>query len=150
MTSKGYLFSKTRTELKDSVQKFLPETVVYNIFDFEYDAAEYQHISGKKFQLLWVVHHDESIPILSLTDGASIKENCIYIRHNDSTREENHNQIQALINKRITRSMQTPKSRKLNEHLSELEALCRRKSVHHSLLELFDPIHPMQRFYKFS
>ena len=90
--------------------------VAYNIFDFEYDAAEYQHISGKKFQLLWVEHNDESIPILSLADGTSVMRNRIYVRQNDSTREANHDQVQALINKRITRSMQTPKSRKLNEH----------------------------------
>ena len=146
---KGLPALKDKTELKDSVQKFLPETVTYDIFDFEYDAAEYQPISGKKFQLLWVVHNDESIPMLSLADGASIKRNRIYVRHNNSTREADHDQVQALINKRITRSMQTPKSRKLNEHLSDLETLHRQKPVHFSLLERFDPMHPMQRFDKF-
>ena len=147
--TKGLTALEDKTKLKDSVQKFLPEMVAYNIFDFEYDAAEYQHISGKKFQLLWVEHNDESIPILSLADGTSVMRNRIYVRQNDSTREANHDQVQALINKRITRSMQTPKSRKLNEHLSDLETLHRQKPVHFSLLERFDPMHPMQSFDKF-
>lgn len=146
---RGLIVLKDKTKLKDSVKKFLPESVAYNIFDFEYDAAEYKEISGKKFQLLCVRHDDESIPILSLSDGASIKRNRIYVRHNNSTREADHNQVQALIHKRITSSRQTPKSRKLHEHLSELEALYRKQPVRRSLLELFDPAHPMQRFSDF-
>lgn len=147
--TKGLSALEDKTKLKDSVQRFLPETVVYDIFDFEYDAAEYQHINGKKFQLLWVEHNDESIPMLSLADGSSIEGNRIYVRHNGSSREASHEQVQALINKRIRRSMQTPKNRKLNEHLSDLQALYMKKPKHFPLLELFDPTNPMQRFDKF-
>lgn len=145
--AKGLSVLKDRTELKDSVQKFLPETVAYDIFDFEYNTTEYQHINGKKFQLLWVIHSAESIPILSLADGDSVKRNRIYVRHNDSTREANHDQVQTIINKRIKSIVQTPKSRKLNEHLSELETLCRYKPKND--LYFLYPFDRMRSFYLF-
>ena len=53
---KGLSTLTDKTQMKDSLQKFLPKTVSYNIFDFEYDAAEYQSLRGKKFQLLLVMH----------------------------------------------------------------------------------------------
>ena len=70
---RGLPVLEDKTALKDAVQKFLPETVAYEIFDFEYSASDYQHISGKRFQLLSVVHNDEHVPILSLADGTSVK-----------------------------------------------------------------------------
>ena len=142
---KGLPSLTDKTELKDSLKKFLPKTVAYNIFDFEYNAPEYQHLIGKNFQLLLVVHEDGSIPILSLADGASVKRDRIYVRHNDSTREADHDQVQELINKRITRSMQTPKSRELKEHLSDLETLYKQKSPDFVILSF----NPMQGFYRF-
>jgi hypothetical protein len=49
---KGLPTLEDKTVLKDSVQKFLPETVAYEIHDFEYTDSEYQQLKGKKFQIL--------------------------------------------------------------------------------------------------
>ena len=78
-----------KTKLKDSVQKFLPETIAsaYEIHDFEYTESEYPQIKGKKFQVLFVISNPDVVPLLSLAEGTSIKPNRIYVRHNNSTRE---------------------------------------------------------------
>ena len=136
---KGLSTLTDKTQMKDSLQKFLPKTVAYNIFDFEYDAAEYPSLMGKKFQLLLVMHDGESIPILSLAESTSVKRNRIYVRHNDSTREANHDQVQELINKRITRSMQSPKNREIKEHLSDLKTLYEEQNMQHFLIPVISP-----------
>jgi len=116
-----------KTSLKDSVKKFLPETVAYEIHDFEYADSEYQQIKGKKFQVLLVVSNPDVLPVLSLAEGTSVKRNRIYVRHNSSSREAEHSEVQELIRKRLERSRQTPRSRELQEQLSQLEALYERK-----------------------
>lgn len=142
---KGLSALKDTTDLKDSLQKFIPNTVSYEIFDFEYDASDYEHLIGKKFQLLYVEHNDEYIPVLSLADGNTVKRNRIYVRHNDSTREADHDQVQELINKRIRKSMQIPRSRKLEDHLSDLETLYIQRALFMSQM----PSSPMREFGEF-
>lgn len=127
--AKGLSVLKDKTEIMDFLQKFIPKTVDYNIFDFEYDDSEYQYIKNKKFQLLWVVHNDESVPALSLADGDSIGRGRIYVRHNNSTREADDDQVQELIDKRIRKSMQTPRNRKLEDHLLDLKTLYIERSL---------------------
>ena len=96
---KGLKTLKDKTKLKDSLQVFLPQSIGYEIFDFEYDSSEYNNLIGKKFQILLVRCNEDIIPVLSLSAGGSLHRNRIYIRHNDSTREADHEQVQQLINK---------------------------------------------------
>lgn len=124
---KGLHSLEDKTSLKDSLQKYLPQSVGYDVFDFEYDSSEYNNLVGKKFQILLVICNEDAVPVLSLADGKSLHRNRIYVRHNDSTREADHEQVHQLIAKRIKRSQQTPKSRELKEHLSDLEVLYRRR-----------------------
>ena len=124
---KGLQTLEDKTSLKDSIQKFLPQSVGYDVFNFEYDSSEYNNLIGRKFQLLMVICNEDAVPVLSLADSKSLLRNRIYIRHNNSTREADHEQVHQLIDKRIKRSQQTPKSRELKEHLSELEELHRQR-----------------------
>ncbi len=124
---KGLQSLKDKTKLKDSLQGYVPQSVGYDVFDFEYKSSEYSNLIGKKFQILLVKYNENAIPVLSLAAGGSLHRNRIYIRHNDSTREADHEQVQRLIDKRINRSQQTPKSRELKEHLSELKELYRQR-----------------------
>ena len=127
---KGLQTLKDKTKLKDSLQGYLPQSVGYDVFDFEYKSSEYSNLIGKKFQIFLVKCNEDAVPVLSLADGGSLHRNRIYVRRNDSTREADHEQIQRLIEKRINRTQQTPKSRELKEHLSDLEVLYRRRSPH--------------------
>jgi predicted HTH transcriptional regulator len=140
-----------KTKLKDSVQKYLPQTIAsaYEIHDFEYTESEYQQLNGKKFQVLLVVSNPDVVPLLSLTEGTSIKANRIYVRHNNSTREAEHSEVQALINKRIEWLMQSPVGRELHDHLAQLEALYARKLPQTSSSAYEAIFGPKAGFYRF-
>lgn len=145
---KGLQTLKDKTKLKDSLQGYLPQSVGYDVFDFEYDSSEYSNLIGKKFQILLVICNEDAIPVLSLADGKSLHRNRIYVRHNDSTREADHEKVHQLIDKRIKRSQQTPKSRELKEHLSDLEVLYRRRAPEIFSLGRLDSI-SMRGYYGF-
>jgi predicted HTH transcriptional regulator len=123
---KGMDAIQVKTQLKDSVKKFLPESIAYEILDFEYSESEYAQLVGKKFQVLLVVHNPDIIPALALVDGAEVNANRIYVRKNNKSTEADHSDLQELIRIRLKQSMQTPASRKLQEHLAELESLYER------------------------
>ena len=136
---KGLKTLKDKTKLKDSLQVYIPQSIDYDIFDFEYDSSEYSNLIGKKFQILLVKCNEDVIPVLSLSDGGSLHRNRIYIRHNDSTREADHEQVQQLIDRRINRSQQTPKSRELKEHLLDLEALYQKRRPNFLTIGILGP-----------
>lgn len=137
---KGLKTLKDKTKLKDTLQVFLPQSISYEIFDFEYDSSEYNNLIGKKFQILLVRCNEDIIPVLSLSASGSLHRNRIYIRHNDSTREADHEQVQQLIDRRINRSQQTPKSRELKKHLLDLETLHQRRKPEFLTIGILDPM----------
>lgn len=121
---KGMTRKKDKTDLKDSVEKFLPDNVEYDFHDFEYTESEYETLKGKAFQILFVRREPRCIPFLSLADGSDIKRNRVYIRRNASSTEANHADLQGLIDTRLSASMESNGIREFEEHLGQLSALC--------------------------
>ncbi len=112
-----------KTNIKDSIKKYLPPTLQYEIHDFKYTDSEYQKLKGKYFQVLFVPFDPSSIPYLSLAEGSNIKRNRIYTRINNASTEADYFKVQNIIEKRLQEERKTPKSRELIIHLSDLEAL---------------------------
>ncbi|MEA5490198.1 MULTISPECIES: helix-turn-helix domain-containing protein [Pseudanabaena] len=137
-----------KTEIKNRVKKYIPESVLYDIYDFDYSESEYSKLTGKKFQVLHVNYNPNIIPVLAIAEGDSLRPNAVYIRHNNSSSEANYSQLQSMINKRIEDSRQPTKGRALKEHLSELEALYEKNSRFASIRSPFETSLKAD-FYKF-
>jgi predicted HTH transcriptional regulator len=125
---KGLDHLEDKTNIKAAIKKYVPESVAYEIHDFEYSDSDYERIKGKKFQVLTVLHKPKLIPVLSLSDGSSIWRNRVYVRSNTSSTEADNDQLQKLISQRLAAEAQPMRGRELAEHLSELEALYNKAS----------------------
>ncbi len=146
---KGVPNLEDKTKLQDGVKKYIPESVLYAIHDFEYSDSEYLQLKGKKFQVMLVVHDPSLIPVLSLADGKQLNRNRIYVRANNSSTEANHAQVETIITKRIEHSLKPAKGRELEEHLAELEALYKKDFPNIGILPMAMPFQPKAEFYQF-
>lgn len=123
LTSKGLSELKDKSDIEKSVSHYLPNSLNYEVHDFNYTASEYPEIIGKSFQVMIVEHDSKRIPNLSKKEGDGIKDNVIYIRRGTSSTEANHEEIQNLINDRIDSGHSTRNILELEEHLEQLSTL---------------------------
>lgn len=146
---KGVNAIEDKTAVKESIKKYLPETVSFEIHDFEYRDSEYSAIKGKAFQVLFVVHDDLVVPVLSLAEGSSIKRNRIYVRSGNSSTEADHAAVQNLIDKRLAAGAQPEQLRDLKEHISQLYALYEYKLPDFVSFAYLGPYAGKAGFYRF-
>jgi predicted HTH transcriptional regulator len=119
----GLASLKEKTEVKKSVQSYLPEKINWDIHNFEYNESEYNSIKGKKFQVLIVEDTPHFLPFLSLRDGTELKKNRIYYRGKTNTEEATYEQVQEIISRRIDTSFSTTKAMQFRDHLNQLKEL---------------------------
>lgn len=123
LVSLGLNSLKDKTDIKKSVQTFIPEKLVWDIHNFEYNESEYNEIKGRKFQVLIVENTPDYIPFLSLREGDQIKKNEIYYRSVINTEKATHEQVQEIINRRIETGYSTTKEMEFKAHLVQLSDL---------------------------
>ncbi len=98
---KGLSEIKDKAVVSNEIKKYISSNLKYEIYDFSYEASEYEALSGKKFQMLVVEDNPEFIPFLSKKESSSLKLNTIYIRRGTSCETANEEEIQFMINRRI-------------------------------------------------
>ncbi|MDG4867663.1 ATP-binding protein [Guyparkeria sp. 1SP6A2] len=125
----GSLESTGLTEFKDkadvgkSLRKYVPGTVDYDIFDFEFNGSEYKPIEGKRFQVVLVEYEPTRLPFVALKGSKDLKDNIVYVRSGTESLEANHEQLERLINERIETGYSSSKEMDLSEHLEQLKIL---------------------------
>lgn len=112
-----------KTAVKQGVQKYLPDTLDFNIYDFAYTESEYPAIKGKRFQAVLIEDRPGLLPFMSPADGESISSTAIYLRDGAESKPANHLQLQRILNRRIETMHSTRRELSLREHLDELELL---------------------------
>lgn len=123
LETRGIATIADKTQLKNSIAKYLPTSVEFEIHDFAYLDSEYVSLKGKSFQVLFVECDPNSIPVLSLAETTNLFRNRIYVRSNNSTTEADHSTVQSLIERRINASLPSKPLRNLKLHLEQLSAL---------------------------
>jgi len=118
---------KDKAEITQGLSKYLPNTIVWEVFNFPYEASEYPKLKGKKFQVLLVEYDPQLIPFLCLKAGKDIKENIVYVRSGTCTTEATHDDLQGIINKRIATGYSSKHVLELSEHLQQLKELYKQK-----------------------
>jgi len=116
---------KDKADVKNKLNKFLPNQFEYDILDFSYQASEYQELSGNKFQIILVEYRPEYIPFISQADGGDndIRKNAIYTRRGTCSEEVNYEELQKIINNRVATGYSSRNELNLAQHLSELKVL---------------------------
>lgn len=127
--AEGEIEATGLAELKDKVEvikttnKYIPSSVVYDIFDFSYTDSEVESLKGKRFQVVLVEYSKTILPLLSQKDGNGIKSNVAYIRHGTESTEADHEQLEHLVNLRIESGYSSSHTLDLKEHLEQLKTL---------------------------
>ncbi|OPX77822.1 MAG: Divergent AAA domain protein [Methanosaeta sp. PtaB.Bin039] len=117
---------KDKLHIHDSIKRFIPREIWENIliFDFNFEETEYPKIKGKKFQVIIIDVDLDDLPLIST--GASpgqIQENAIYVRRGTSSELVNYEELQRLINMRLSTGHSSQPEMDLASHLRELKML---------------------------
>jgi predicted HTH transcriptional regulator len=112
-----------KTDISNSVKRFLPDTLQYSVLNFRFDESEYAKIKGKQFQVLLIENAPEHLPFVCQADGDKIRKAAIYVRDGVATIEASHEQLQRILNTRIATSHSTDRELTLKDHLDELQIL---------------------------
>lgn len=115
---------RDKAEIGNSISKYVPSSLNYEIHDFSYDASEYQALIGKSFQIIIVEDNPQFLPYLSKRDGSGIKTSRIYTRRNTECAEADNDEIAQIISRRINYAHPyNGKPLELDEHIKQLRIL---------------------------
>lgn len=115
---------KDKAVISNGVKNFISSNLKYEIYDFSYDASEYQALVNKKFQMLVVEDTPQYIPFLSKKESGSLKQNMIYIRRGTSCEIANEEELQVMLNRRLNYLHPlNGEPLQLEEHLEQLKIL---------------------------
>ena len=115
VTDKSYIATQ--------LQKFIPKPLKYFVLDFHYKSSDYDYLIGKSFQVLLIEDVPEELPFLALSDAGDLRKNAIYVRSGTSSREADHDELQAIINRRVETGHSSQGTLTLKKHLEQLRAL---------------------------
>lgn len=105
------------------ISKFLPNTVKFDILDFDFSGEAYSKIENKMYQIIVINSEDKDLPYMWDRDSNENQVGCVFIRKGTKTVKANSFELSELIGKKI-RSMYAEGSRlALEEHLEQLKTL---------------------------
>ena len=105
------------------LEKYVHNTLKYDMFDYSYESSEYEKLVGKKYQLFAIYDDEMHIPFISLSEGTSIAKDAIYVRRDTSSILINKEELDSLIERRITSEKANNSRLELEEHLQQLKTL---------------------------
>ena len=112
-----------KADIYNGTQKYIPNNLEFNIYDFQYKESEYSTIQGKKFQVLIIKNSENYLPFISEGNSDSIRKSSIYIRRGTQSVEANNEELQKILNRRIETEYSSTSELKLEEHLAQLKIL---------------------------
>lgn len=115
---------KDKSVIADSVSKYIPADLDYQVFDYSYSTSDYKALEGKKFQLLIVHDTPDRLPFISVKASASeIEKDVIYVRRGTKCEKANANDIERIIEERISSISTNSYEMTLSQHLDQLKTL---------------------------
>lgn len=115
------LFDKEKQHSK--ISKFLPDTVKFDILDFDFSDESYSKIKNKLYQMILIQSDDKDLPYIWNKDSNENQVGFVFIRKGTKTVKANSTELSALIDKKI-KSIYTEGSKlALEEHLNQLKIL---------------------------
>lgn len=114
---------RDKTDIKDNLSNYLPNTLKYEIYDYKYDNdSEWKKIKNKNFQMIAIYFTPEQIPFLSKKDKGVLNQVDIYCRRNNSSNKVRQEDLEQILNARINSSANS-NGFDLRKDLEELKIL---------------------------
>lgn len=112
-----------KAKINDDVAKYVPASLDYEIFDFNYDTSEYDAVKGKKFQILLVHNTPDRLPFISPKSTTGLEKDIIYVRRGTKCEKATASEIEQIIARKIETIFKTTSDLSLDEHLVQLKKL---------------------------
>lgn len=120
---------RDKAVIANDIKKYIPDSLKYEVYDFEYASSEYEQLQGKMFQLMIIEDTPENLPFLPKNDGDGIFKNRFYTRSGTSCVEANQTEINEILNRKMQYIYpETGKPLTLDEHFSQLDVLYKKIS----------------------
>ncbi|WP_308698349.1 RNA-binding domain-containing protein [uncultured Thomasclavelia sp.] len=129
-----------KEKLHSKICKFLPDNVMFDIFDYNFKDESYDKIKGKLFQILVVYSEDKELPYIWRKNTDSAEEGCIFCRKGTKTVKANMQEINDMIDRKIEAVYTEKSSLELEEHLKQLNTLYKNLSSKTYLFSSFDKL----------
>jgi len=123
------------------ISKYLPDTVNFDILDFDFSNEAYSQIENKLYQVIVIHSDDNDLPYMWNKGSDENQAGCVFIRKGTKTVKANSFELSELIDKKI-RSMYTEGSKlALEEHLEQLKILyeyvgAKENVIHKNILDV--------------
>lgn len=115
---------KAKEQVAAGIAPYMSSNLMYDVYDFSYQASEYAMLKGKNFQMLVVEDTPEFLPFISRKEGANIKPSTIYIRRGTSDEQITEEELAKILERRMKYIFpMTGKPLDLEEHLAQLKIL---------------------------
>jgi len=114
---------KDKTDIKNGLKHYLPDSLEYEIHDFKYgNEPEWKKIKNKDFQMITIRFTPDKIPFLSKIEKGVVKPFEIYCRRSNSSEKVRQEDIERILNARINSSTNNNEFN-LEKELNELKIL---------------------------
>jgi len=115
-----------KNDIRKGIQKYLNDDTktLVDISDFTYEAAEYNVLVGKKFQVLFVENRPDRLPhVCAKSNERKLREAAIYVRRGEQSIEANQSELDKILSTRIETSYSSTPELDLKHHVSQLKIL---------------------------
>jgi hypothetical protein len=114
---------KDKADVQKGVEKYVPESLTYEVMNFSYSESEYGPLVGKKFQVLFVDSNAKDLPYTCTRSGDNLIEGVIYVRRGTSAEPATYDEVQDLIGSRVDTGFSGTAASQLHDSLSQLKVL---------------------------
>lgn len=120
---KGIDKLQDNADIYNSIQKYVPIALKYQLYNFSYDQSDYAKLDGKKFQIIRVMDIPAALPYVSLADTNDFNKDTIYVRRGTKCEKAKGEELEKIINRRIETQYSSSSILNLEEHLNQLKVL---------------------------
>jgi len=134
---KGIASLLDKADVIKGVKKYLPDGLLsrLELLDFSFDASEYGKIIGRRFQVVLADDDPRHLPYVATGSGDGVRETAIYVRRGTSTEEANNEELQRVINRRLSTGYSSQVEMDLQTHIEQLKVLFRQIDRAHVIVK---------------
>lgn len=114
---------KDAADVSNGISKLVSPGLDYEIFNFIYDSSIYGEYENKKFQIIVIHDTPERLPFISLGQSDKIDKDVIYVRRGTKSVKATSEEIERIIERKISTIYSENTDMSLDEHLLQLKKL---------------------------
>lgn len=123
LESVGLTKIEDKEKLHSKIAKFLPESLSFEIADFDFSNENYSNLIGKFFQIILINSENIDLPYIWEKDSNTTEAGSIFFRRGTKTVKANSYEIKEMLDKRLEAAYIEKSNLQLEEHLKQLNIL---------------------------